>query len=495
MDISQEPVRGGYPPDGFYRLPGIDRARARAQGLIPRSPADRLFGTRLTHASVGSATVVMPASPWLAKGVQWTSEALPALEIIPLVTTALAGVAQTTSPPGTSNAVHVMDLNFIRRPTVASESFVARARSVATGPSRVTAEVHVEDAEGRLVVYATGQVTNGPSALVPADGPVPTLAPIAEPSYPTPDPPARPVDVHGVPIVGLLDIEWTESDPGGAATLSCRPNEWMNSSLRIISPAVLFTLLSCALYGAEGQLAFAAGKFGNVEHNAHFVFNVGNTMRRPRLGKFAAHAKVTNRNEEAVYTTGELTSEDGRALIMGTTSSTIVALPDSGSEVSRDRVLAAVLYTDIVGSTPHVERMGDARWKDLIEKFREQTAKHVLTFRGREVKWTGDGVLATFDSPARAVQCARAIRDAGGLFNIEVRAGVHVGECELMGTDVAGIAVHVAQRVMDSAAPGTILVTSTVREAAAGSGLRFADKGRHSLKGVEGDWQLFGVDD
>jgi len=110
------------------------------------------------------------------------------------------------------------------------------------------------------------------------------------------------------------------------------------------------------------------------------------------------------------------------------------------------------------------------------------------------VKRTGDGFLATFDSPARAVQCARAIRDAVKRLGIEVRAGLHTGECELVGADVAGIAVHIASRVQSAAGPSEILVSSTVRDLVAGSGLRFRDHGRHILKGIAGDWQLFVVE-
>jgi class 3 adenylate cyclase len=212
--------------------------------------------------------------------------------------------------------------------------------------------------------------------------------------------------------------------------------------------------------------------------------------------EFVARAVVQSNSGESVYATAEVMTPTWETVLWaGSSLASLVSQRESAPEVSRDRILAAVLYTDIVGSTPHAERLGDARWKDLLEEFHERTSKQVTSSRGREVKWTGDGVLAMFDSPARAVQCARALHEAAQRQNIQIRAGIHVGECELMGADVAGIAVHVAQRVLDRAEPGTILVTSTVREAAAGSGLSFADKGRHELKGIEGDWQLYAVED
>ena len=115
-------------------------------------------------------------------------------------------------------------------------------------------------------------------------------------------------------------------------------------------------------------------------------------------------------------------------------------------------------------------------------------------FRGREVKTTGDGFLAIFDAPGRAVQCARAIRDGVRRFGLEVRAGLHTGECEMSGGDVAGIAVHAAARIQGHAGPGEILVSAMVHDLVTGSGLRFAERGRRSLKGIEGDWPLFAVD-
>jgi class 3 adenylate cyclase len=119
--------------------------------------------------------------------------------------------------------------------------------------------------------------------------------------------------------------------------------------------------------------------------------------------------------------------------------------------------------------------------------------RQLQIFKGREVKSVGDGFLATFDSPARAIQCARAIRDAVKQLGLDVRTGIHTGECEVMGTDIAGIAVHIASRAQTVAGPSEILVSSTVRELVTGSGLRFTDHGRHTLKGLDGDWQLFAV--
>jgi len=159
-----------------------------------------------------------------------------------------------------------------------------------------------------------------------------------------------------------------------------------------------------------------------------------------------------------------------------------------------DRVLATVLFTDIVGSTDRAAALGDRRWRDLLDSYYGLLRREIARFRGREVKTMGDGFLATFDGPARAIRCACAVRDGVRPLGIEVRAGLHTGECELMDDDVGGIAVHIGARVAASAAPGEVLVSSTVKDLVAGSGLRFADRGTHDLRGVPGEWRLFAVE-
>jgi class 3 adenylate cyclase len=159
-----------------------------------------------------------------------------------------------------------------------------------------------------------------------------------------------------------------------------------------------------------------------------------------------------------------------------------------------DRVLATVLFTDIVGSTERAAELGDRRWRDLLEQHNDIAHRELAHFRGREVKSTGDGVLATFDGPGRGVRCARAICDSVRALGIELRAGLHTGECELLGDDVGGIAVHIAARVAAQAGPGEVLVSSTVKDLVAGSGLRFEERGAHALKGVPEEWRLFAVE-
>jgi class 3 adenylate cyclase len=158
-----------------------------------------------------------------------------------------------------------------------------------------------------------------------------------------------------------------------------------------------------------------------------------------------------------------------------------------------DRVLATVLYTDIDDSTTQAAELGDKRWKALLEKHHEAVRRELTRFRGREIKTMGDGFLATFDGPARAIACACSIRDAVKKLGISLRAGLHTGEIEVTGDDIAGVAVHIGARVIALAGASEVLVSSTVRDLVAGSGIEFEYRGDHQLKGVPGTWRMYAV--
>ena len=159
-----------------------------------------------------------------------------------------------------------------------------------------------------------------------------------------------------------------------------------------------------------------------------------------------------------------------------------------------ERILATVMFTDLVGSTERVAALGDRRWRQLLESHYAVIRRQVERFRGREIKTIGDGFLACFDGPARAIRCAQSsvagVRELG----LEMRSGVHTGECEVLGDDVSGIAVHIGARIASHAGPGEVLVSSMVRDLVAGSGIGFADRGEHTLKGVPGQYRLFAVE-
>jgi class 3 adenylate cyclase len=155
--------------------------------------------------------------------------------------------------------------------------------------------------------------------------------------------------------------------------------------------------------------------------------------------------------------------------------------------------LATVLFTDIVGSTEQAASLGDRRWHDVLDGYYVIARRELARFRGREIDTAADGLFATFDGPARAIRCATAISTGVRPLGIEVRAGLHTGECEVIGQKVGGIAVHIGARVAGQAGPGEVVVSSTVKDLVAGSGLRFLDRGVHNLRGVPEEWRLFVV--
>jgi class 3 adenylate cyclase len=159
-----------------------------------------------------------------------------------------------------------------------------------------------------------------------------------------------------------------------------------------------------------------------------------------------------------------------------------------------ERILATVMFSDIVDSTRRAAELGDRRWRDLLESMEESVGRELARFRGRAVKSMGDGFLATFDGPARGIRCATAVRDAAhSQFGIEIRTGLHTGEVEVMGNDLGGIAVHIGARVGAAARGGEVLVSSTVKDLVVGSGIAFEDRGEQELKGVPGSWRLWAV--
>ncbi|HZM18951.1 MAG TPA: adenylate/guanylate cyclase domain-containing protein [Gaiellaceae bacterium] len=195
----------------------------------------------------------------------------------------------------------------------------------------------------------------------------------------------------------------------------------------------------------------------------------------------------------------ELAGEDhspfgaGADELVETTGEFLADLQAGGPAPERDRILATILFTDIVGSTARAAELGDARWRDLLERHHAAIRQELARHRGTEVETAGDGFLATFDGPARAIRCATAIVGAVRALGLEIRAGLHTGECEQVGGKLGGIAVHIGARVADAARPGEVLVSGTVKDLVAGSELEFDEQEAAELKGVPGEWRLYAV--
>jgi class 3 adenylate cyclase len=275
--------------------------------------------------------------------------------------------------------------------------------------------------------------------------------------------------------------------------------------LSFLAPSLAGDIRLRELWSRFERQAASPGAFAAMMHmNAEIdIRHVLPTIRVPTL--------VVHRTDDTTIAVGqgrylaehipgakylELTGAD-HLPIAGDTDAILDAIEEFLTGARRaeepDRVLATVLFTDIVGSTERAAALGDRRWLALLDEHHAIVRRELARFRGREVKTTGDGFLATFDGPARAVRCGRSIVEEIQRLGLAVRAGLHTGECEMAGDDVRGIAVHTAARVAGAAAAGEVLVSSTVKDLVAGAGITFVERGSRALKGVPGKWRLFAV--
>jgi class 3 adenylate cyclase len=500
--VVNEPVRGGFPDPSFSCLPGIERARAELRGHVPGSPLSHLVGYRLTQVTSGGATFSMPASPWL-------QHADGTLEVRIVAAEALTAAALTAAPPGTELTTATLSVNYLRAPSVEDGTYVARARVVHSVRTFTLAEAILEDALGRAVLHATGSLLMSPVETA-IRARVPDQV-IEEPAYPTPDPYQRPDPGHFpwtlldelgglsllrkhasgelvAPLYDLLGVRWVEVDQG-FVTLTFDASEWLCSQTRDVAPGVLLCVAQLGTSGAAWTVCPSERRVGVLEQTVSFL-----RAMPAKGGEVLVRGRLVYAGERLLVSSVEVSDPEGNQVALGHQTSVLAERRRDSRKPASHRVLATVLFTDIVGSTLHAEQVGDARWRELLDEHHAVVRKQLELFKGREVKTTGDGFLATFDSPGRAVQCARAIRDGVRRLGLQVRVGLHTGECEASGADLAGIAVHIASRIQGLAAPGEILVSGTVRDLVTGSGLQFADRGRHQLKGIEGDWQLFALD-
>jgi class 3 adenylate cyclase len=207
-----------------------------------------------------------------------------------------------------------------------------------------------------------------------------------------------------------------------------------------------------------------------------------------------AEGRVTDREGDFVFTKAAVTDARGRRVAIGHYNMALLRQRPRPSQAPAT-VVTTVVFTDLVASTATATRLGDERWGEVLARHHGLIRQHLDQFEGREVKTTGDGFLATFDDPVRAVECAQRLRTSVQAMGLELKVGLHTGRCEVSGGDVAGIAVHVAARVLEAAQPGEVLVSGTIRDVLLGSEFKFEDRGRHVLKGIDGEWPLFAVSD
>ena len=499
-----EPVRGGLPDPGFFSLAGFEQVEAMRRGRVPRSPLAHLVGLVVTQAGPGRATLTVPASAWL----EWGD----GLEVAVLAEAAISTAVLSGAPAGMEVRTAVISFTPFRAATLDAAKIIAHARTIRGGHRFTYAEAAVEDDLGREVARVTGAVALRPKEPPPPPAPM-SLAPFEEPSYPTPDPYRRPlppgvgqvpeywagqdgralvrflIDENPIPIMHLFGMEVSQPDPGGPLRVTQPASEWFTHLDRVVAPGVVSRLTVQSLTAAAAIPLPARSRLGVVNATVTFVRPVPADGRQ-----LVADARVSEHHDDSIVAVATVTDADG--VVVATGYETAVRLsPRPRSSARPEPVIATVFFTDLAGSTDLARRLGDDEWGRLLREHHYEVRRQLLAFAGREIKTTGDGFLATFDSPTRAARCAAAVRDATKRLGLDVKVGLHTGECQFAEGDITGIAVHIAARVLGAAGPGEVLVSGTVRDLLLGSDLRFEDRGRHKLKGIEGEWQLFSVKD
>ena len=502
--VTDEPVRGVVAPPWIFNVPGLERVRLWTRRLIPTTPFSRLSGFGIGHVSTGSVTGFLRASGHLIM-VPWYN-------MTPLYAEALYACASTALDAGFYPEPITMSSQYFRPPRPQPGNFLARARVVNASSVFVSCSAELEDPLGRLVGHVLSQwriqTVEPPPPAAPA-----SIEPIEEAVYATPDPPDRPTvgsvpppevvnkfsglevsrmimagELPPIPLMHTVGARWMSAEEG-ETVITMPASPWFSSATNDLSPGGVETLTNIATATASAT-AWAPGQSSAVlEMSTRFLRPVradGRTL--------TARGRVAHRVDDKLLVESEATDEDGNVFAV---QSVVVVLLDRRERrpVEPERVLATLLFTDIVDSTQHAERLGDSAWRALLGEHHALVRRELGAHRGREVNTTGDGFLARFDSPAAAISAAKAIRQGVRQHHLEVRAGIHIGECEVHGNDLAGIAVHAASRIVSIAGPSEIVVSQTVRDVAAGSGLRFAVLGAHTLKGIDGDWNLFVVED
>jgi len=490
-------------------MPGLDMLRASIERALPDPPLSRLTGLRLSEAGLGMASAAMPASLWWQSGAGVFLAGTSAFVAdLPLGCAVLSG-----APAGVAVTSSELSVNFLRPATIRSQSIIARARLIHSTRSLGLAEATIEDGRGRLLGHATSRCVLFPGNLAHLS------SRRHRQSSSLPDPYLREVegDVRGQefwdstpgievmrqtgaglfrpPVFLLMGIRGVEASEGEMA-LAMPISDWLCNAFGVVYGGAIALLADAAMSLAAGSTVPAATAFSPLDMKVHFLRPV-----LPADGELIARARVLHRGRTIAVVTCEVIGPEDR--LVAQASGSVLILPGRpwlrpvhvADEITQDtdRVLATVLFIDIVDSTRVASEMGDRRWKELLAEYRVAVREQLQLFRGTEIDVAGDGFLVSFDGAARAIRCAVAARDAVRRIGLEVRSGVHTGECELSGGKLVGLTVHIGSRLAAQAAPGEIIVSNTVRELASDSGITFADRGVHALKGITGEWRLYQI--
>lgn len=518
MRITDEPIRGQVPPAWFGALSGMERLESFSRKWLPYPPATHLTGLKPAHVGPGSGTWIMPASPWLANvGHE--------LEVSHLAAAAMYGAALSTLPAGADARLIQIHFDHFRPGRAESGHLVGRARVINANRFYIYSTVEVEDAQGRLIVAGSSFAETYALQPEPPDPPAQFTA-LEPPIYPSPDPWARScegtflprhLETEGelhhwlddlkagrllMPHQRLFGIEAEKVGDSvtldGRMTFRCLANEWFALFRRTVDPVFVATLLNATAWSTAPFVRRPERDRGLVLIGLSQHVEIFRDL--PADGRpFRIETRAEGQNVGMHgHSRAELFDADGNLVathigyVRGVQAS-LRRRASGGSPAKRS--LYTLLFTDIVGSTEQLARLGDAKWRETLEEHHRRVRAEIARCGGTEVDTQGDGFFARFGSPAQALECARAVRASVKPMGLELRQGLHTGECEEQGSDLAGFAVHLAARIQAKAGAGEILVSGTLKDLVAGSGLRFADRGEHELKGIDGAWRLWALED
>jgi class 3 adenylate cyclase len=502
--VTDEPPRGVIAPPWLNSLSGIERMRLYARRVLPAVPFARLTGFGIGHVSAGSLTATLKASGHLVFP--------PAYNLSALSSQALYAGSITAVEACMDLDPITISVQYFRSPRPQPGNFLARVRVLNSSSLAVSSTAELEDPVGRLVGFAASQWGIRRIDPPPPSAPA-SIEPTGDAVYSTPDPPDRPsvgglvpLDMQArhsglelsrmvmagelppLPLMHTCGARWVLVEEGEVHAVM-PASEWFCSSSHTLDAAAIESFLNIVSTTAALTVSGPGESVAGLEQTTRFLRTV------PADGReLSSRGKVVHRSGNLVTVDAEAIDADGQTFAVQSLTYAVLD-PRMRQPVEPERVLATLLFTDIVGSTLRAEQMGDAAWRSLLDEHHALVRAQLGAHRGREVKTIGDGFLARFDSPASAIRAARAIRDGVKRLHLEVRGGVHTGECEVQGTDLAGIAIHVAARIVALAGPNEILVSQMVRDLAAGSGIHFAAHGKQKLKGIEGEYDLFAVED
>jgi uncharacterized protein (TIGR00369 family) len=508
LTVREAPQGSTWGPE-VLQLSGLELLRASIERRLPDPPITKLTGLRLSEVGLAMAGVWMPASTW------WQSAAgvFLAGTTAFVADMAVSSSVLTSAPAGTGLTTSELSVSFLRAPTIRSQTIIARGRLIHATRSLGLAEATLEDARGRLLGHSSSRSVlfrANPEVLAARRLPEVRASDLVEPylrevegevagqEYWDANPGLTVMrQVVGgemvPPCFRLLGMRAVEADEG-AMTMAMAASGWLCDGFGVVYSGAIAYLADAAITLAAGTTVPAATAFNTIDLKLYLLRSV-----LPADGELVARATVAHRGRTIAIANCEVTSPDG-ALVAQATGSVLI-VPGRGwerpvqvaDEISADsgRVLTTVLFTDIVESTRRAAELGDDAWRRLLADHHAIVREQIRRFRGREIDNAGDGFLIAFDGAARAVQCATAIRDHTRRIGLEVRSGVHSGECEESGGKLIGIAVHIGSRLLGVAEPGEILVTSTVKDLVTGSGIEFDDRGEHTLKGILDPWHLY----